>query len=84
MKILEQNNINRIIRIRSILKKRIDHPSDFVDLDYVESFKKERKKNFFHDNQTIIKLGPPSFIKTKFKVSTTRKVSDGKNFGLSN
>ena len=83
-KLFHIGNLNRVIRVRSILVKGIDKESDVLNLNNLEDFKKEVKKNNFLRSQTMSKIGQPSFIRNKFSVRTSRKLSDGNYFGLKN
>lgn len=79
---IHEDNLKRLIRVRNILTKRRDKDNDFLGVEDIGAFKEEHRKNNMLVSQTIVKIGPPSFIKTKFKLATAGKMSDGNYFGL--
>lgn len=81
--LINLHNLNRVIRLRNIVKHKNDPVDDNFEFRKIEKF----KENARIDNNKVIKaldkLGPPSFLKTKFKNETIRtfKVINGKYFG---
>jgi len=80
---VNKKNLNRVIRVRNIVKYKTDKQNDHLGMDNINKFKEERRAN---DNEMLItlkKLGAPSFIKTKFKKETIYryKVVNGNYFG---
>jgi hypothetical protein len=74
-------NLNRIIRVRNILKGRNRKNIDFKELD--EETDKDQFIEEFLKLSKFKKLGPPSFLKTNFKKNTMDKFKmlDGRFFG---
>jgi hypothetical protein len=82
--IINRKNLNRIVRVRNIVKKKYDPLQDYLGMEDIQKFKDDRRNN---DNELIITLkhlGPPAFLKTKFKKRTIEKfkVVRGKYFGV--
>jgi len=73
-KMLNEENLKRVIAVRNILIKRQDKESDYAGLEDVNNLKKEIEDNKLFIFQKKFNLGQPSFIKTKFKVSTISKI----------
>jgi len=73
------NNLNRIIRVRNILKGR--HKDDKEKRDYMDLHKDTDEELL--KIMRFQKLGPPSFLKTNFKKETNLKFKmlGGKFFG---
>jgi hypothetical protein len=72
---LNEDNLKRVIAVRNILIKRYDKESDYAALEDVNNLKKDIEDNKLFIFQKKINLGQPSFIKTKFKVSTISKLN---------
>ena len=80
---VNRKNLDRVIRVRNIVKKKIDFKNDHLGFGDIDKFKEQGREN---DNQLILtlkSLGPPSFLKTRFKNTTIEKykVVNGKYFG---
>jgi hypothetical protein len=74
-------NLKRIIKLRNILKYKVEDENLAV-LD-INKFKAQTKENEKQAILALQSLGPPSFIKKKFKSSTYEKFKmlSGKYFG---
>jgi hypothetical protein len=81
--LINKNNLNRIIRVRNIMKNKIDDRNDNLGMANIDKFKEERRVNDNELMKTLNKLGPPSFLKTRFKKETIDryKMVNGKFFG---
>jgi hypothetical protein len=84
IKPLLRKNLQRVIRVRNILKKRVDKCSDFIAVDNINKFKSEKFENDEIVGKTLAKMNPPSFVKTKFRNKTNEKYKavDGRYFGI--
>ncbi len=78
-----QKNLDRIIRVRNIMKKGMDQPNDNLGIEDLKKFKDQRRENDQELLLALKNLGPPSFLKTSFKSSTIERynVVNGKFFG---
>ncbi len=81
--VINTKNLERIIRVRNILKKKMDSDDDFLGVQDVGKFKEQRRENDNELMMTLKSLGPPSFLKTKFRYKTIEKykIVNGKYFG---
>lgn len=70
--------------MRNIMKKRIDPSNDYLGMEDINKFKEQKRDNDNELIQTLQKMGPPSFLKTRFKKATLEKykVVNGKYFGV--
>ncbi len=69
---INQKNLDKVLRLRQILNNRANDEIDFYLTNYEPKLKKI--KNDIEDDfiLTLHKLGPPSFLKTKFKNITNK------------
>jgi hypothetical protein len=70
---VNQNNLKRIIRVRNILKHKRDSHIDNIQINNLEKFKEEKRKNEGDLVLALDILGPPKFIKTQFLSKTINK-----------
>lgn len=79
-----KNNLKRIIRVRNIMKKRLDNENDFLGIEDIMKFKKLNREGEDDVIRALKKFGPPTFLKTKFKKETMEKykIVNGKYFGV--
>jgi hypothetical protein len=73
-----------MIRVRNIIKDKVDLKSDVFVFSNLKNFGEEKQKI---ENELTMKketLGVPSFIKTRFKIETEKKYKTvtGKFFGV--
>lgn len=85
IKLIHDNNLKRVIRVRNIIKHRDDLQDDSFGMKNMNRFKDTKRKFDSEVAKTLSNLGPPSFLKTKFKNSTIEsyKIAHGKYFGCS-
>jgi hypothetical protein len=78
-----RNNLERVIRVRNIVKKGHDIERDNVGLNEIQKIKNERAEGDKHLLSILKSVGPPSFMKTKFRLSTIEKYKNvsGRYFG---
>lgn len=76
-------NLERVIRVRNIIRKKIDLENDFLGIQDITKFKENRRENDNELMMTLKSLGPPSFLKTRFRNKTIEKykIVNGKYFG---
>jgi hypothetical protein len=70
---VNHNNLKRIIRVRNIMKHKKDFHSDNIQINNLEKFKDEKRKDERELVLALDVLGPPSFIKTRFFSTTINK-----------
>ena len=77
-------NINRIKRLKQIMKSLEDNEQVGVFVVNVDKLKKEQKKSETDIMLAIKRSGKPSFVKTKFRSKTIKRYKgvSGKNFGV--
>ena len=77
------HNMHKIIRLRTVLKTKTDPDSEEINIKNLEKFREMIRLNNNKVIKALNQLGPPSFIKSKFKTTTinTFKVVNGKYFG---
>lgn len=80
---ISQKNLDRIIRVRNIVKTGKDLLNDNLGIEDLKKFKEQRRQNDQELLLALKSLGPPSFLKTQFKTTTISKynVVNGKFFG---
>jgi hypothetical protein len=78
-------NLRRWIRVRDIMKNRYDKRVDYLEMDNPKKFKENKRNIHFEIMNSLKDLGPPNFLKTKFKISTISKCKnvEGLFFGSS-
>jgi len=83
LKRISHRNLEKVMRLRRILKNKANEEIDFFLVSHEPKLKEI--KNETEDNFTLAmhKLGPPAFLKTKFKNETikTYNIVSGKYFG---
>jgi hypothetical protein len=81
--LVNRSNLDRVIRIRNILKHQRDTESDHLGIEDIMKYKEQMRMNDYDLILTLEKLGPPSFLKKKFRNTTIDKykVVSGKYFG---
>ena len=81
--LINRKNMERIIRVRSIMKTGTDVDNNNLGIEDMDKFKKHRHKLEQELSLALKHMGPPSFLKTNFKISTIEKykVVNGKFFG---
>jgi hypothetical protein len=74
-------NLKRIIKLRNILKYKVEDEN--LAIFDIQKFKDQTKDNEKEAIIALQSLGPPSFVKLKFKSSTYDKFKrlSGKYFG---
>jgi hypothetical protein len=80
LKAFNKNNLNRVIKVRNIIKNRKSLNIDIEDVDNID----EEKPDFNSEMiKTSLKIGAPSFLKTKFRSSTIEryKIAHGRYLG---
>jgi hypothetical protein len=82
-KVLYHKNLERTIRLRSILKHKAD-PEENLGLSDLKKYREDRNDIAYLTSKSLSKLGLPSFIKKNFRVSTIQKynVVNGNYFGV--
>jgi hypothetical protein len=77
------HNLNKVVRLRNVIKHKIDPESVDTEIKEPAKFKNMVEKNQDEVVKIMKKLGPPSFLKSKFKTATLNKfkVVNGKYFG---
>lgn len=70
---INHKNLRKIVRFRQILKNKDDPYDDQLGLNKIENFQKITRKENEDTTRALVKLGPPSFLKTKFKMNTIKK-----------
>ena len=80
---LNLDNLSRIRRVLKIQKEKRDIYNDNLGVEDLELFKRNLETNNDSIIKTLNKLGPPKFLKTKFRKTTTDKYKQitGKYFG---
>lgn len=82
---LNQETFDRVIKMRNIFKNNNETAEkEQLEIENMQRYKEEMRQN---DNELILalnKLGPPSFVKRKFRQGTIEKfeVIKGKFFGV--
>jgi hypothetical protein len=81
--LINLKNLRRVVRVRNILKSKKDPDNDFLGINNIGKFKEDKRQNDNELIMTLQNLGPPSFIKTRFKKDTIEKykIVNGKYFG---
>jgi len=81
--VINSNNLKRIISVNHIKKHKIDSNSDGLGIIDINKFKKNLRDSENITIKSLRKLGPPKFIKTRFKLSTIKEynVYNGNYFG---
>jgi hypothetical protein len=76
--------LDRVIRVRKILKKNIERTNEYMGVEEMETFNKLRKDDDINFIKSLSRIGIPTFMKKKFKKSTTEKyrIANGKYFGV--
>ncbi len=79
-----RNNLNRVIRVRNILKNGHDKEIENIGINEIQILKNERAEADKYFLATLKSVGPPSFMKTKFRLKTmeTYKNVSGRYFGI--
>ncbi len=77
-------NLNRLIRVRNIIKNKEDYQSDYIVISNLKKFRDEKQKIQLGLVMKKETLGLPSFIKKKFRKETEDKFKTvtGKFFGV--
>ena len=70
------NNLDRFIRVRNILKHGYDKKNDFLGFGDIKKFKQKKTDFDYKTLNSIKSMGPPHFLKTKFKLSTINKTKN--------
>lgn len=84
-KCVYKKNLQRVIRLRNIMKKSINPLNKFMGAEDMDNFNKLKQDS---EDIGLIKsfnrLGPPSFMKKQFKKTTVEKYKsvNGKYFGV--
>lgn len=80
---INMHNMHKVIRLRTVLKTKSDPDSEEINIKNFEKFREMVRTNNNKVIKALDQLGPPSFIKSKFKTTTinTFKVVNGKYFG---
>jgi hypothetical protein len=75
--------LEKVVRLRRILKNKAIEEIDFFLVNSEPKLKEIKTENEDNFTLTLHKLGPPSFLKIKFKNETmkTYKTVSGKFFG---
>ena len=81
--LFNQKNLKRIIRVRNILKNRVDYENDHLNIENPNFL---RDQNFEIDekiSKASLRSKPPSFLKSNFKGRTMHrwKCVNGQYFG---
>lgn len=79
-----ENNLDRLIKVRNIIKKKGHNVErDNVGIEEIQMLKNERAVADKHCLSILKSVGPPSFIKTKFRLKTIEKYKNvsGRYFG---
>ncbi len=78
-----RNNLDRVIRVRNIIKNGHDIERDNVGLNEIQKIKNERAEADKIILSILKSVGPPSFMKTKFRLKTIEKYKNvsGRYFG---
>ena len=66
-------NVKRTMRLRNIVKHRVDINGENTDSVNIEMFQRMRKKNALDYNKVLRKTTPPKYIKTNFRHRTLEK-----------
>ena len=76
-------NIEKVIKLKNILKNNVKDEIEFISSNNTNKLRKIKQET--EDNLTLAlhRLGPPGFLKTKFKSETVKKyqIVNGKYFG---
>lgn len=77
---ISKNNIDKVVKLRNIVKYNIMNDFDFATNNDVKRIKKETEDNLY---LVMHRLGPPAFLKQRFKNETIKKykIVNGTNFG---
>lgn len=80
---VHEDNLKRLIRVRNIAKKKYDKESDNLGVGDPKFFKEMKLDADLDILYSMRNMGPPHFLKTKFKLSTIEKCKnvDGLFFG---
>jgi uncharacterized protein YcbK (DUF882 family) len=75
-------NLDRIIKLNKILKKKEDYEKDELFFDNIDEFKRKEKEIEYKVLLAINSLGHPKYIKNKFRNKTITKYNavSGNNF----
>ncbi len=78
---ISKNNIDKVVKLRNILKYDITDNFDYTTNKDVKRIKNETEENFY---MVLHRLGPPAFLKKKFNIDTIKKykIVNGDNFGV--
>ncbi len=76
-------NLKRIISVNHIKKYNVDTNNDFLGISDIHSFKQGHRDNEARVIQTLHILGPPKYVKTKFRTKTVNyyNIFSGMYFG---
>lgn len=82
--VVHARNLNRVVRVRNIIKNKSDKKYDHLGVIDMKKFKDEKRNLDDKVQKTLNRLGPPSFLKTKFRTRTVDqyKVVNGKYLGI--
>jgi hypothetical protein len=80
---INMHNLSKVVRLRTVLKTKKDPEIDETEIQSPAKIKEMVQKNQDEVIKALKKLGPPSFLKNKFKTATLNrfKVVNGKYFG---
>lgn len=83
LKLISHKNLEKVLRLRKILKDQAHDEVDFFLVSNASKLKELKNDNEDDFTLTLHRLGPPSFLKTKFKKDTMNmyKTVNGKFFG---
>ena len=80
---IKEKNIKRVLRLRKILSEGVDMDNDPLGIGNLKKLRSLINKNNEEIYDGLKRIGPPKFVKDKFKLGTNRKFKSlsGANFG---
>lgn len=69
-------NLDRVIRVRNIMKKGYDQKNDHLGFGDPKKYKENKTIIEFDSMISMKTMGPPNFLKRRFKISTIDKTKN--------
>ena len=84
IRFIRGSNLKRLIRLRNIVKTKIDKEEEFLKIHDINSFKDKKLKDDFMYHMTLKQERRPNLIKLKFNKTTNKKylTMNAKYFGV--
>ena len=75
-KLLYSKNIERVVKVRDIMKRRKEVADDILDYEDLKTFKQKIKLEQNNIVKIMQRIGAPNYLKTKFKMGTILKYNN--------